>query len=212
MHTSLADTVVATIAESIDVKSALMRDRDAIAKIVTAAERCVTALRGGKKIMLAGNGGSAADAQHFAAELVNRFESDRGGLAAMSLTTDSSVLTAIGNDYDFERLFSRQIEALGTAGDVFIGISTSGNSANIVAALAKARELGILAICLTGMTGGRIMDVCDICIRVPATNTARIQEAHITIAHIICGIVEKALFAEQVRRADRIPDAGTNHD
>jgi D-sedoheptulose 7-phosphate isomerase len=148
--------------------------------------------------MLAGNGGSAADAQHIATEFVSRFSFDRPGLPAIALTTDSSLLTAIGNDYGSEEMFRRQVEANGNKGDVFIGISTSGNSRNVINALAKARELGIFTVGLGGATGGEMAHACDICIKVPSLSTPRIQETHITVGHIICGMVEAALFEHPV--------------
>jgi len=188
------DIVRNTITESIRVKQTLLEDAGAIGHIVTAAEKCIDAFRHGNKLLLAGNGGSAADAQHIAAEIVSRFDFDRPGLPAIALTTDTSMLTAISNDYGYEALFRRQLEANGRQGDVFIGISTSGNSPNIVKALEKARELSIDTIGLTGATGGRMAVLCDTCILIPSTSTPRIQEAHITVGHIICGIIEETLF------------------
>lgn len=188
------DIVRNTITESIRVKQTLLEDAGAIGHIVTAAEKCIDAFRHGNKLLLAGNGGSAADAQHIAAEIVSRFDFDRPGLPAIALTTDTSMLTAISNDYGYEALFRRQLEANGRQGDVFIGISTSGNSPNIVKALEKARELSIDTIGLTGATGGRMAGLCDTCILIPSTSTPRIQEAHITVGHIICGIIEETLF------------------
>ncbi len=152
---------------------------------------CKKALKEGHVIYFAGNGGSAADSQHLAAELVGRFQKERRGLPSVALTTDTSILTAIGNDYGYDRIFSRQVEALVNKGDVVIGISTSGNSTNIVEALLKARELGALTVGMTGENGGKMASICDLCIQVPAKVTARIQEAHIMIGHIVCELIEE---------------------
>lgn len=152
---------------------------------------CKKALKEGHVIYFAGNGGSAADSQHLAAELVGRFQKERRGLPSVALTTDTSILTAIGNDYGYDRIFSRQVEALVNKGDVVVGISTSGNSTNIVEALLKARELGALTVGMTGENGGQMASICDFCIQVPAKVTARIQEAHIMIGHIVCELIEE---------------------
>ena len=143
---------------------------------------------------MAGNGGSAADAQHIAGELVSRFYFDRPALGALALTTDTSIMTAIGNDYGYDYLFSRQLEGLGNGGDVFVGISTSGNSRNILSALKTAKAKGMLAVGLTGQKGGLMDELCDIVLRVPSDSTPRIQESHITIGHILCMIVEDSIF------------------
>lgn len=187
-----------SISESIAVKQQLMEDETVLQRIVAVAEKCVAAFRAGNKLLLAGNGGSAADAQHIAAEIVSRFELDRPGLPAIALNTDTSMLTAIGNDYGYEKIFQRQLEANGAKGDIFVGISTSGNSRNVVNALLKAREMGILAVGLSGADGGKMAEACDICIHIPSASTPRIQEAHITVGHIICAMVENVLF-EQYR-------------
>lgn len=168
-------------------------------RIAQVAERLAEQLRRGNKILICGNGGSAADAQHFAAELVNRFEIERPGLAAIALTTDSSALTSIANDYAFEQVFARQVQALGRPGDVLLAISTSGNSPNIVAAVSAARQLGMTTIALTGHDGGRVgQDLSreDIEIRAGATTTARIQEVHILIIHCLCDLVDGLLFGK----------------
>jgi len=164
-------------------------------RIADAVAMLQNALGAGKKLLVMGNGGSAADAQHFAAEIIGRFKLERRALPAVALTTDTSVLTAIGNDYGFDAVFSRQVEGLGAPGDVVVGISTSGNSANVLAALAKARELGCRTIALLGRDGGTIKTVADISIIVPSSDTPRIQEGHITIIHIICDLLEKRLFS-----------------
>ncbi|MDZ7621801.1 MAG: phosphoheptose isomerase [Candidatus Competibacteraceae bacterium] len=166
-------------------------------RIVRAAELLAERLRQGHKILVCGNGGSAADAQHFAAELVNRFETERPGLAAIALTTDSSALTSIANDYAFEHIFARQVRALGRPGDVLLAISTSGDSPNILTAIAAARELGLFAVVLTGRDGGRVTGALgegDIELRVNATVTARIQEVHILMIHCLCDLVDHYLF------------------
>lgn len=169
-------------------------------RIAQAAEHLAERLRQGHKILVCGNGGSAADAQHFAAELVNRFEIERPGLAAIALTTDSSALTSIANDYAFEQIFARQIRALGRPGDVLLAISTSGNSPNVLTAMVAARELGLSTVALTGRDGGRMagcLGAEDIELRVAATATARIQEVHILIIHCLCDLVDHRLFGEE---------------
>ena len=169
-------------------------------RIVLAAELLAERLRQGNKILVCGNGGSAADAQHFAAELVNRFEIERPGLAAIALTTDSSALTSIANDYAFEQIFARQVRALGRPGDVLLAISTSGNSPNVSVAIDAARELGMTTLALTGRDGGRMAAQLggeDIEIRAAAAVTARIQEAHILIIHCLCDLVDWLLFAKE---------------
>jgi D-sedoheptulose 7-phosphate isomerase len=184
------------IAASIKVKRAILDDPVLLKNIAAVAARVVAAYRGGHKLLLAGNGGSAADAQHIAGEMVNRFRFDRPALPAVALSTDTSVLTAIGNDSSFDQVFARQIQALGRPGDVFIGISTSGNSPNIVKALQECKRRGIVRVGLTGQAGGAMRAGCDYCLRVPARETPRIQEAHILLAHILCGLVEEALFGK----------------
>lgn len=161
--------------------------------IESAADAWMTALRNGGKVIFCGNGGSAADAQHLAAELMGRFLFDRDPMAAVSLTVDTSALTAIGNDYGYEHVFARQLRGIGRAGDVLLGMSTSGNSANVVKAFEAAREMGIVTIGLTGENGGRMADLSDILVAVPHKQTNHIQEAHITIGHLICALVESAL-------------------
>lgn len=162
-------------------------------RIAEAGGMLVSALRAGGKVMFCGNGGSAADAQHLAAELMGRFLVDRGPLPALALTVDTSALTAIGNDYAFEDVFARQIRGLGRKGDVLVAISTSGNSGNVLKAIAVAREMGIAVVGLTGGTGGRMIDACDLCLCVPAARTDHIQEMHIAVGHMLCGMVEEAL-------------------
>jgi D-sedoheptulose 7-phosphate isomerase len=164
-------------------------------EICRAVEMIVEALGNGKKLLLMGNGGSAADAQHFAAEIVGRFSMERRGLPAIALSTDTSILTAIGNDYGFDAIFRRQVEALAAEGDVVIGISTSGTSGNVFSALSLARQMGCRTIGLLGRDGGTIRGIVDMDLTVPAKDTPRIQEGHILMIHIICDLVEKRLFS-----------------
>ena len=162
------------------------------ADIKKACETAVATLKAGGKILLCGNGGSAADAQHIAAELTGRYKTERGALAGIALTTDTSALTAIGNDYGYEFVFSRQLEALGRGGDLLIAISTSGNSGNVVKALELARKIGIKTIGLSGRTGGAMNELCELNLVVPSNDTPRIQEMHIMIGHIICQAIDDA--------------------
>ncbi len=161
--------------------------------VAAAAGRVIDSLRAGGKVLFCGNGGSAADCQHLAAELSGRYLKDRAPLAAMALTVDTSALTAIANDYSYDEVFARQIRALGRPGDVLVAISTSGNSRNVVAALEAARAIGLSTIGLTGVGGGRMADLCDVCLRAPSADTPRIQEMHIAIGHMMCELVEAAL-------------------
>ena len=156
-------------------------------------EACAKAIKSGNKIMFFGNGGSAADAQHLAAELGVRYIDDRAPIAGISLTTDTSTLTAAGNDYGFDNIFSRQIEAIGNKGDVAIAISTSGNSPNITKAIESAKDKGITVVGLTGKTGGKMRDMCDHILIIPSNSTARVQEMHILLGHMLCGALEKEL-------------------
>ncbi|EAK3048848.1 D-sedoheptulose 7-phosphate isomerase [Campylobacter jejuni] len=183
-------------ADSILVKEQILKDENLITLIKNASLEVIKAYRNGNKTLLAGNGGSAADAQHIAGEFVSRFYFDRPGIASIALTTDTSILTAIGNDYGYENLFARQVQAQGVKGDIFIGISTSGNSKNILKALDLCKQKGIISIGLSGASGGAMNELCDYCIKVPSTCTPRIQEAHILIGHIICAITEEELFGK----------------
>jgi len=180
--------------ESLLVKQTMVTDEALGSLVDKVAGVCVAALTQGRKILIAGNGGSAADAQHFAGELVSRFYFDRPGLAAMALSVDTSILTAIGNDYGFDRAFARQVQALGQPGDVFVGISTSGNSPNILAALAEAKRIGVVTIGITGRSGGSLASLCDHCIRIPSDSTPRIQEGHGLVVHALCGMIEEIIF------------------
>lgn len=181
------------VAASIAVKQAILEDPALLDAIVRVAQRVEQAFKAGNKVLIAGNGGSAADAQHVAAEFVARFEFDRPGLPSIALSTDTSMLTAIGNDYGYEQVFSRQVQAQGRAGDVFIGLSTSGNSKNVLRAVEASQEMGIVTVALCG-AGGRLREVCDYAIAVPSTHTPRIQEGHGLIGHIICGLVEESIW------------------
>ena len=175
--------------ESIEVKKAtLEKNLSSIEEAVKVLAKC---LKGGNKILLCGNGGSAADSQHIAAEFIGRFQKERRALPAIALTTDTSALTALGNDYTFDIIFSRQLEALGNKGDVLIGFSTSGNSKNVMEAVKKAKDLGVITITLTGNDGGKLAPLSDIKLIVPSKITARIQESHIVISHTICELVEE---------------------
>ena len=165
--------------------------------IVGAVELCVESLRAGGKVMFAGNGGSAADAQHWAGELVSRFYYDRPGLPAIALTTDTSILTAIGNDYGYDYTCARQVEALGRTGDVLVAISTSGNSPNIIRAAEAARARGVAVVGFTGEGGGKLAPLSDICFRVPSTETPRIQEGHEFIGHLLCALVEAEMHPRE---------------
>lgn len=187
MHQQIRDEIQA----SIDVKKKVIEKNVAvIADIAETISRC---LKNGNKLLLFGNGGSAADSQHIAAEFVSRYKMERRALPAIALTVDTSILTAMGNDYHYGQVFSRQVEALGRKGDVAIGISTSGNSPNVLKALEEAKRLGLKTVGFTGESGGKMKDMTDFCLQVPSNITARIQEAHITVFHFICGWVEKEL-------------------
>jgi len=189
----IEDIIKKDIQESVNVKQALLSDKKAIAAIVEAVDACVSAYRNGGKIMWCGNGGSAADAQHMAGELVNKLCFDRPGLPSISLGSDPSVVTSISNDYGFEHVFSHQVQAQGAVGDVLIGISTSGNSVNIVNAIEAAWQKHITTIAIVGSAACK-MDKADIVIKVPSKVTPRIQECQTLIGHIICSLVEKSLF------------------
>ena len=161
--------------------------------VVEAAAVCASAVSSGGKVFFCGNGGSAADAQHLAAELTGRYEMDRPGMPGIALTTDTSALTAIANDYGYERVFARQLEALGRPGDVLYAISTSGNSPNVLAAVDTARKLGMKIVGVTGAGGGKMGALCDVLLAVPATRASHVQEMHIAVGHMVCGIVERSL-------------------
>jgi len=181
------------ISASIDVKRKMMGDPVILNKIIEVTAECVKSLKNGGKVIFCGNGGSFADAQHLAAEFTSRFMFDRPALASIALGTNNSGLTAIGNDYGYENVFSRELEALGNPKDIFIGITTSGSSSNIVKAVNRAKDLEIKTYILTGRSGGKLKAISD-CIHMPSDDTARIQECHILVGHMICGFVEKEMF------------------
>ena len=186
--------VIRELEESASIKRILAENLPDV--IANAAKIVLNVYKAGGKVFLIGNGGSAADAQHIAAELIGRFKLERMGLPAIALTTNTSTLTALANDYGYDRVFSRQLEALANNKDVLIAITTGGTSPNILKAAEMAHSKGVTVIGLTGATGGKLKDMADLTIMVPSDNTARIQEAHITIGHIICHLVEKGLFNE----------------
>lgn len=189
--------VIDQIKEAQRVMGAMLEDAALQAQLSAAATATIQCLKNGGKILLAGNGGSAADAQHIAGEFVSRFAFDRPGLPAIALTVDTSILTAIGNDYGYEKLFARQVQALGQKGDIFIGYSTSGKSPNVLKAFEEARALGLVCIGLTGNRGGPMQELCDHLLEVPAADTPKIQEGHLVLGHILCGLVENAIFKAQ---------------
>ncbi|MFA5097217.1 MAG: D-sedoheptulose 7-phosphate isomerase [Candidatus Margulisiibacteriota bacterium] len=196
----MKDMIKQHIIGSIEVKNLMLSEGALVSSIGQISEVIVSAYRNGNKVLIAGNGGSAADSQHMAAEFVSRFNFDRPALPSIALTTDTSMLTAIGNDYGFDKVFSRQIEANGAKGDVFIGISTSGNSQNIIEGLKTAKARGLRTIGFTNKTGGKMAQFCDHCIKVPSMNTPRVQECHILIAHIICAVVEDKIFGKEYKK------------
>lgn len=192
----MKDFILNQIKKSYEVKMKILEDKTILTTLQEVSEQAALLYKKGNKILLAGNGGSAADAQHIAGELVSRFYFDRPGLPSIALTTDTSILTAIGNDYGYEHLFARQIQANGNKGDMFIGISTSGNSENIIKAFDESKKKGIITVGLTGETGGKMLKHCDYCIKVPSSETPRIQESHILIGHIIASVIEETLFGK----------------
>ena len=196
MENKLNQFIEKQVRDSINVKKSILGNNEILKLVSKISLEIVKAYKNGHKVLIAGNGGSAADAQHMAGELVSRFYFDRPGLPAIALTTDSSIITAIGNDYSYNRIFSRQIESNGQNGDIFIGISTSGNSKNIIEALIQSKKQGIINIGLTGKDGGTMKHQCDYCVCVPSEETPRIQESHLLIEHIICSIVEEELFGK----------------
>ncbi len=191
----MLEIIKSRIQESIEVKQAILNDEVLPSKIETVAEACVVALKNGGKILLCGNGGSAADAQHIAAELSGRFKLDRDPLFAEALHVNSSYLTATANDYSFDVVYARLVQAMGRKGDVLIGLSTSGSSMNVINALKQAKKQGMTCIGLTGEATSEMDALCDVQINVPSSDTARIQEAHFLVGHIICEIVEQNLFS-----------------
>ena len=192
------DFIEQSIQASIDTKVKLLEDADLIQELQNVAMQCIALYKNDGKVLLAGNGGSAADAQHIAAELVGRYGFDRPSLSSFALTTDTSALTAIGNDYGYDKIFSRQLEGAGRSGDLFIGISTSGNSQNLVNAFEVAKEKGITTVALVGRDGGAMGKMADFSLIVPSNDTPRIQESHILIGHILCDIIERELFGDGI--------------
>lgn len=191
----MRDKIKDILLESIQVKEELLRT--ALGQIVEITELSIDCLKKGGKIILFGNGGSASDSQHIAAELVGRFKKDRPGLPAIALTTNTSILTAVANDYGYEIIFSKQIEALAGKNDLVIGISTSGKARNVACGIKQAKKMGLKTVALTGGDGGDLARLADVSLVVPSSVTARIQEAHITIGHAVCEIIEQTLFQEQ---------------
>ena len=191
----MMEEIMKQIRESVEIKQLLLNNEIELSCIQDAAEICIKSLRNGNKIMLAGNGGSAADAQHIAGELVNRFGFDRPAIAALAISTDTSVTTSIANDSSYNFIFSRQVEAIGIKGDVLITLSTSGNSTNILEAIKSAAKKGITTIGFSGSKGGRMSELCNIIVKVPSESTPRIQEVHILIGHILCHIIETSLYS-----------------
>lgn len=186
-----------TIQSSIETKQKIAADQDLLNRISKSIEVSISAFRDGKKVLFCGNGGSAADAQHLAAEFTGRFYYDRPPLFSEALHTNTSYLTAVANDYSYDDIYSRQVMAKAQAGDILIGLSTSGNSGNIVKAFEQAKKQGVITIAYTGETGGKLKDLADILINVPSDDTPRIQEAHILIGHMLCEEVEKAIFPKE---------------
>lgn len=193
----MQDYITQSIIEGIKLKEDILNNSRMLTDIETVGNLMVQALQQGHKVLLCGNGGSAADAQHIAAELVGRFVTDREGLPAIAMTTDTSILTAVSNDYGFSHIFERQTAALGAKGDILIGLSTSGNSPNVEYALQKARSMGITTVGFLGRDGGKCKDLCDYSFIIPHPESARIQEVHITIGHILCGIVDNKIATRE---------------
>jgi D-sedoheptulose 7-phosphate isomerase len=186
------------IKKSYETKQKIYDNNELINTIELVVKKCIELYRSSNKTILAGNGGSAADAQHIAAELVGRYGFNRASIPSLALTTDTSNLTAIGNDYGFDKIFSRQLEGMGQAGDLFIGISTSGNSKNIINAFHTAKEKNIITVALTGRDGGEMAKLADFALVVPSDDTPRIQESHILIGHMLCDLIEKGLFTNSL--------------
>ena len=201
MEGAISDLIQKKLAEGLAVLESVKADSALHATLEEAAEATASALKAGHKLMVAGNGGSAADAQHLVTEFVSRLCDDRPPMRAISLTTNSSILTAVGNDYGYERVFARQIEALGQTGDVFIAISTSGTSPNVLRALELSKQMGITTIGLCGRIGGSMPPLCDYCIRIPSDVTMYIQQAHLALEHIFCMIVEQHYFGPDLGAA-----------
>jgi D-sedoheptulose 7-phosphate isomerase len=187
------------IQNNLELSQAMLNDHAFLQLIADAGAMLTKVLKEGKKVLFFGNGGSAADAQHLAAELTGRFQMERRALPGLALNTNTSSLTAIANDYSFEKIYARQIECFGVQGDAAVGLSTSGQSRNVLCALEVARKQGLITIALTGKTGGLLKPLVDFCLCMPSEDTARIQEAHILTGHILCEIIERGLFSESSR-------------
>jgi D-sedoheptulose 7-phosphate isomerase len=194
---TFAAKIAAELEESIQIKEKTLERQLKTLEII--GQAMLTALIAGNKVILFGNGGSAADSQHIAAEFINRFRRERRAMPAIALTTDTSVMTSIANDYSFDNIFSRQIEALGDSGDIALGISTSGNSPNVLNAFRTARQLGLITVGFTGASGGRMTDLAEICFHVPSESVSRIQEVHLTAAHALCGLMEEELISDDAK-------------
>lgn len=190
--------IIELLNESINLKQKFVKDKQQINTISKVVSEIISCYRRGNKLIIFGNGGSAADAQHMVAELVGRYKKERKALNAISLTTNTSTITALGNDYGYEIVFSRQLEACATKGDVVVGISTSGKSPNVIKAIEVAKQLGCVTVGLTGGDGGKLKTLVDYCICIPSNDTPRIQELHITVIHIICDLVEREIFKNDV--------------
>lgn len=195
-HAMVSDIIKSQIADSIETKSKIMSDEKLVKMIEDVSEAIIESYKHGHTLLLCGNGGSAGDAQHIAGEMVARFRIERKALSAIAFNTNSSVVTAIGNDYEYNKIFERQVEAFGHEGDVLIAISTSGNSESVVRAINKSKEMGIKTVSLLGKDGGACKEISDYAIVVPSNDTPRIQESHIMIGHIICDIVERKMFGD----------------
>lgn len=195
----MPDALTAELVDAQRVLAAITADAHLLAVVRQAADACVASLRAGGAILFAGNGGSAAQAQHFAAELVNRFEVDRDALRSVALSADTSVLTAIGNDSGYERVFARQVKALGRPGDVFVGLTTSGASPSVLRAFEEARRVGMVCVGFAGNRGGPMRELCTHLIEVPSARTPRIQEGHLLLGHLLCGLIERGCFESEPR-------------
>lgn len=193
----MSNYLKAEVSRSIEVMQAILADAGLIETVDRIAAACAQAIAAGGKIMFCGNGGSAGDSQHLAAELVGKLVFDRPAMAGMALTVDTSALTAVGNDFGYEYVFSRQVEGLGRAGDVLVGISTSGRSKNVVKAMESARKLGIFTVAMTGSTRGPMADLADYWLAIPATETQKIQEGHIVLGHVFCALVEQEIHGQR---------------
>lgn len=193
---NMVNRIEREIVDSIEVKKEILKDKELLSTLATMANQIAASLKNNGKILICGNGGSASDALHIAGEIVGRFQKERNAYPAIALNSDVATMTAIANDYGYNQVFSRQVEGLMRPGDILLGISTSGNSKNVIKAVEKAHEIGGKAFLLAGKSGGKLKDVCDLKIIVPSNVTAHIQEAHICLYHILCGLIEDAMIGE----------------